>query len=177
MSEQLQQRRHWADWLKATIMSAAVLTATYQAGEGVVHAVLQSAPLQNGEQGGVVEATRSRGDQLLHPLTLRRIQTWTRHTEETVIKVLFRFRERLLQRVKQRSVTGTREREYHNITKHYNNTTCRSTSNLRPSNVTTSSCWKLFLTPDRSRFYSLHFTVCCLYSYLLILWFFLICYM
>lgn len=48
---------------------------TYQAGEGVGHAVLQSAALQNGEQGGVVEATRRRGDQLLHPLTLRRIQT------------------------------------------------------------------------------------------------------
>lgn len=68
---------------------------TYQAGEGVGHAVLQSAALQNGEQGGVVEATRRRRDQLLHPLTLRRIQTWTRHTEETRIMVLdlFGFRE------------------------------------------------------------------------------------
>lgn len=48
---------------------------TYQAGEGVAHAVLQRAALQRGEEGGVVEVARRRRDQLLHPLTLRQVQT------------------------------------------------------------------------------------------------------
>lgn len=48
---------------------------TYQAGEGVVHAVLQRAPLQDGEEGGVVEAGRRRRDQLLHLLALPQVQT------------------------------------------------------------------------------------------------------
>lgn len=52
-------------------------SATHQAGEGVVHAVLQGALLQDGEQGGVVEAARRCGDQLLHALTLGRAQTCT----------------------------------------------------------------------------------------------------
>lgn len=61
--------------------------------------------------------------------------------------------------------------------------TMNNESDLRPSNVTTSSRW-MFLDDlsHESRFYSLYFTLCCLYIHicdyhrnnLLILWFFLI---
>lgn len=47
----------------------------HQAGEGVVHAVLQRLPLQNGEEASVIQTARRRRHQLLHALTLGRIQT------------------------------------------------------------------------------------------------------
>lgn len=40
----------------------------HQAREGVVHAVLQRAPLQDGEEGGMVTTARGHSHQVLHTL-------------------------------------------------------------------------------------------------------------
>lgn len=48
---------------------------TYQAGEGVVHAVLQGELLQEREQSGVLKATRSCRRHVLEVLPLRWIHT------------------------------------------------------------------------------------------------------